>query len=60
MLRAFTSYVNLSMATDANGNEVLVGVAPRMTAKLFVVDFEVGHRTAKLTTPIVTTQDLLA
>jgi hypothetical protein len=48
------------MATDAEGNEVLVRVAPAMTAKLFVVNFEVRHRTAELTTPIVTTQDLLA
>jgi hypothetical protein len=36
----------------------LFGVLARVAAKLFVVDFQIRHRAARLTPPAVTTQDL--
>jgi hypothetical protein len=47
------------VAPGAERNQVLFGVVAGVAAKLFVVDFEVRHRAAELTTPAVATQHLL-
>ena len=47
------------MAERAECDQVLFGVRARVTAKFFVVDFQVRHLAARLTTPAVTAQYLL-
>lgn len=47
------------MAFGAKGDQVLLGVVPRLAAEFLVVDFEIGQRAARLTTPAVAPQDLL-
>jgi hypothetical protein len=46
------------MTCNADGNEILFRVVAGVAAKLFVMDFQVRHRTARLTTPAIATQDL--
>jgi len=48
------------VAVKAQRDEILFVVFARVTAKLFVVDFEVCHRAAKLAAPAVSPQYLLA
>jgi len=48
------------MAFGAKRDQVLFGIISRLTAKLFVVDFEIGQRSAQLATPPVASQDLLS
>ena len=48
------------MAIKAQREEILFVVSAGVTAKLFVVDFEVCHRAAKLAAPAVSPQYLLA
>jgi hypothetical protein len=42
------------MAAVAEGNEIIFVVGSRVAAELLVMDFEVDHRSAELTTPAVT------
>jgi len=44
----------------AESNHILLGVIPRLTAKLFVMDFEIAHGAARLTSPAVAMKDLVA
>jgi hypothetical protein len=48
------------VARSAHCYKVLLGIIAGVTAKLFVVDFQVRHGAARLTPPAVATQDLLA
>ena len=48
------------MAFGAKRDQILFGVISRLTAKLFVVDFKIGQRSAQLATPAVASQDLLS
>lgn len=52
--------VNLSMTSSAEGNQILLGIMPKLAAKLFVVNLEVGHCAAGLAPPAVATQHLVA
>lgn len=45
--------VNTFMALCAKSNEVVLIVLSRVTAKLFVVNFKICHRSAGLTSPAV-------
>lgn len=47
------------MTCNADGNQILFRIVPRVAAKFLVVDFKVGHRTAQLTSPAVATEHLL-
>ena len=47
------------MTCSAHSNQILFRVVARVAARLFVMDFQVGHRTAQLTPPAVPTEDLL-
>jgi hypothetical protein len=51
--------VRLSVATCTEGDQVLFGIVAGMTAKFFMVDFQVRHCTARLTAPAVAAQNLL-
>jgi hypothetical protein len=48
-----------TLRQGAQRDQVLFGIVAGMAAKLFVVDFQVRHRAARLTPPAVATQDLL-
>jgi hypothetical protein len=47
------------MAVRAQGDQVRFGILAGMTSKMFVVNFQVRHRAAKLTSPAIATQNLL-
>jgi hypothetical protein len=47
------------VARSAERNQVLFGIVAGATAKLLVMDLQVRHRAAQLTSPAVATQDLL-
>jgi hypothetical protein len=47
------------MAMSAERDQVFFRIVAGAAAKLFVMDFQVRHRTAGLTAPVITTQDLL-
>ena len=47
------------VACGTERDQVLFGVAAGMAAKLFVMDFQVRHRAARLTAPAVAAQHLL-
>jgi len=51
--------VSLPMACSAHCDEVHFGVISQATAKFLVVNFQVQHRTARLTTPAIATQHML-
>jgi len=51
--------VNRCMAPGAERDEVLFRVVARVATKLFVMDFQVRHRAARLTPPAIATQHLL-
>ena len=46
------------VARSAKGNEVLLGIIAGLTAKLFVVNFQVRHSPTRLTPPAIATQHL--
>jgi hypothetical protein len=43
----------LSVATCTQRDQVQFGIFARMAAKLFVMDFQVRHRAARLTAPAI-------
>jgi hypothetical protein len=47
------------VALSAKGDEVLLGIVAGLTAKLLVMNFQVRHCSARLTSPAITTQDAL-
>jgi hypothetical protein len=47
------------VARSAECNKVALGIIAVVAAKLLVVDFQVRHRTARLTSPAIATQYLL-
>lgn len=49
-----------AVARIAKGNEVLLSILARLTSKLLMVNLEIRHRAASLTTPAVATQHLLS
>jgi len=53
------SAMNLGVALCAERDQILLGILPRVAAKLFVVNLKVGHRAARLTPPTVATENLL-
>ena len=48
------------MTCIANSKEVLFRIVAGVAAKLFVMDFQVCHCAAQLTSPAIATQHLLA
>jgi hypothetical protein len=48
------------MAPSTQGNQVLLGIFAAVAPKFFVVHVQVRHRAARLTSPAITKQDLLA
>jgi len=52
--------VHVGVARGTEGNQILPRIITGVAAKLFVVDFEVGHRTARLASPTVARQHLNA
>jgi hypothetical protein len=51
--------MDASMTVPAERDQVIFEVVARVTAKLFVVDFQVCHCAARLTSPAIATQHLL-
>jgi hypothetical protein len=47
------------MTRGAEGDQVFFGVVAGVAAKLFVMDFQVRHRSARLASPAIATQHLL-
>ena len=50
--------VHGSVACSTEGNQILARIITGVAAKLSVVDFQVGHRTARLASPTITRQHL--
>ena len=48
------------VAREQSVMEVCFGITTTVASKLFVVNLQVRHSTAELTTPIIATQNLLA
>jgi hypothetical protein len=48
------------MAYRAEGDQIFFGIVPRLAAKLFVVNFKIGHRAARLASPTVAAEHLVA
>src|ERR1017187_9647418 len=51
--------VGFVVACGAERDEVFFGIVARLATKLFVMDFQVRHRAARLTSPAIATQHLL-
>jgi hypothetical protein len=49
-----------SVTIKAKRDQIAFTIPARVAAELFVVDFEVGHRTAQLTSPAISAQHLLS
>ena len=48
------------MAYRAEGDQILFGIVPRLAAKLLVVNLEIRHRAARLASPAVAAEHLVA
>jgi hypothetical protein len=48
------------MASRAKSDQVLLAIVPRLAAKLFVVNLKIGHRAARLASPAVPPEHLVA
>jgi hypothetical protein len=48
------------MAFAAQRDQVRLGIVAGTAAKLFVVNFKIGHRTARLALPTIAAEDLVA
>ena len=59
VLCIISALMRTRVACGTERDQVLFGVVARMAAKLFVMDFQVRHRAARLTPPAVATQHLL-
>jgi hypothetical protein len=49
--------VNVSVASGAKGDQVLLGIVAGLAAKLFVMHFKIGHRAARLASPAVAAEN---
>jgi len=47
------------VACRAQRNEILFGIVAGLAAKLFVVNFQIRHCAARLTPPVIASQNLL-
>jgi hypothetical protein len=47
------------VACGAEGNQILLGVLSGLAAKLFVMNFEIGHRAARLASPAITAEHVV-
>jgi hypothetical protein len=47
------------VAHSAKCYQIVLGIVAGVAAELFVVDLKIRHRAAQLTSPAITTQDLL-
>ena len=52
--------VQVSMTVAAQGDQVLLGIISGLAAELFVVNFEIRHRAARLASPAVSPEYLIA
>ena len=52
--------VNPSMAFGTEGDQIVLGIVPRLAAKLFVVNLKIGHRATRLASPAVPAEHLIA
>jgi len=48
------------VACRAQRNQVRLGVIARVAPKIFMVDLKVGHRAARLASPAIATEHLMA
>jgi hypothetical protein len=48
------------MASRAEGDEIFLGIRPGLAAELRVVNFKIGHCSARLASPAVTAENLIA
>ena len=53
-IRALVAAMDGAMTLRAERNQVLLGIFPRVTTKLLMMDFQVGHRAARLAAPAIT------
>ena len=51
--------MNSRMTIRTEGNQILLRVCSRVAPKLPMMDFQVCHRAAGLTAPVISDQDLL-
>jgi hypothetical protein len=52
--------VKFSMASRAEGDQILLGIVARLAAKLFVVNLKIRHVAARLASPAVPAEHLSA
>ena len=52
--------MNLSMALRAESDQILFGIVPRLAAKLSVVNLKIVHGAARLASPAVAVEHLVA
>jgi hypothetical protein len=48
------------MASRAESDEIFLGIRPGLAAELRVVNFKIGHRSARLASPAVASEHLVA
>jgi hypothetical protein len=48
------------VTANTEGNQILARIVAGLAAKLFVVDLKVGHRAARLASPAIATEHLMA
>jgi hypothetical protein len=48
------------VTANTEGNQILARIVAGLAAKLFVVDLKLGHRTARLASPTISAEDLVA
>ena len=48
------------MTSGAEGDEIFLGIRPGLATELHVVDFKIGHRAARLASPAIPAEDLVA
>jgi hypothetical protein len=52
--------MNSSVAFRAEGDQIFLRIGPGLTSELPMVNLKVGHRAARLASPTVSPQDLIA
>ena len=52
--------MHASVASGTKGNQVLIGIVARLATKFLVVNFKVRHRAARLASPAIAAQHLVA
>jgi hypothetical protein len=48
------------MTSRAEGDEIFLEIRPRLAAELFVVNFKIEHRAARLASPAVASEQTVA